>query len=139
MPSEQLPEPWRSFLRDLDTQLAGPVELHCLGGFVVAQCYGLTRPTADIDILESKGTDLITLAKLAGRASPLYKRHGVYIDVVTVAEVPDNYDERLTTVLDGTFENLQLRIFERHDSGSRSSRKRGSADRIDDHPSCLCG
>jgi hypothetical protein len=23
------PEPWRSFLRDLDTQLAGPTELHC--------------------------------------------------------------------------------------------------------------
>ena len=91
MPSDPLPEPWRSFLRDLDTQLAGPTELHCLGGFVVAQCYGLMRPTADIDILESKGTDLITLAKLAGRTSPLYKRHGVYIDVVTVVDVPDNY------------------------------------------------
>src|ERR1700730_2037851 len=97
MPSDPLPEPWRSFLRDLDTQLAGPTELHSFGGFVVAQCYGLRRPTADIDILESKGTDLITIAKLAGRTSPLYKRHGVYIDVVTVADVPDNYDERLTT------------------------------------------
>jgi hypothetical protein len=64
VPSDSLPEPWRSFLWDLDTQLAGPTELHCFGGFVVAQCYGLTRPTADIDILESKGTDLITLAKL---------------------------------------------------------------------------
>ena len=94
MPSDPLPEPWRSFLRDLDTQLAGPTELHCFGGFVVAQCYGLMRPTADIDILESKGTDLHTIAKLAGRTSPLHKRHGVYIDVVTVADVPDNYDER---------------------------------------------
>jgi hypothetical protein len=73
------------------------------------------RPTADIDVLESKGTDLITLTKLAGRTSPLYKRHGVYIDVVTVADVPDNYDERLTTVLDASFEKLQFRIFERHD------------------------
>ena len=54
MASDPLPEPWRSFLRDLDTQLAGPTELHCLGGFVVAQCYGLMRPTADIDILESR-------------------------------------------------------------------------------------
>ena len=115
MPSDPLPEPWRSFLRDLDTQLAGPTELHCFGGFVVAHCYGLTRPTADIDILESRGTDLITLAKLAGRTSPLYKRHGVYIDVVTVADVPDNYDERLTTALDGLFDKLRLRIFERHD------------------------
>jgi hypothetical protein len=95
--------------------LAGPPELHCFGGFVVAQCYGLMRPTADIDVLESKGTDLTTLAKLAGRTSPLYKRHGVYIDVVTVADVPDNYDERLTTALDASFEKLQFRIFERHD------------------------
>jgi hypothetical protein len=115
MPSEPLPEPWRSFLLDLDKQLAGPTELHCFGGFVVAQCYGLMRPTADIDILESKGTDLITIAKLAGRTSRLYKRHGVYIDVVTVADVPDNYDERLTTALDASFEKLQFRIFERHD------------------------
>lgn len=97
MPSDRLPEPWRSFLQELDTLLAGPTELHCFGGFVVAQCYGLMRPTADIDILESKGTDLLTIAKLAGRTSPLHKRHGVYIDVVTVADVPDNYDERLTT------------------------------------------
>ena len=46
MPADALPEPWRTFLRDLDTQLAGPTELHCFGGFVVAQCYGLMRPTA---------------------------------------------------------------------------------------------
>ena len=115
MPSDPLPEPWRSFLRDLDTQLAGPTELHCFGGFVVAQCYGLMRPTADIDILDSKGTDLITIAKLAGPTSPLHKRHGVYIDVVTVADVPDNYEERLATALDASFEKLQFRIFERHD------------------------
>jgi hypothetical protein len=57
------------FTRDLDTQLAGPTELHCFGGFVVAQYYGLTRPTADIDALESRGTDLITLAKLGASSS----------------------------------------------------------------------
>ena len=58
------------------------------------------RPTADIDVLESRGTDLHTIARLAGRNSPLYTRHGVYIDVVTVVDVPDNYAERLTTALD---------------------------------------
>jgi hypothetical protein len=46
--------------------LASPTELHCLGGFVVAEYYGLMRATADIDILESRGTDLATLAKLVG-------------------------------------------------------------------------
>ena len=39
----------------------------------------------------------------------------MYIDVVTLADVPDNYDERLTTALDGLFEKLRFRIFERHD------------------------
>jgi hypothetical protein len=75
VPSNQLPEPWRSFLRDLDTQLAGPTELHCFGGFVVAQCYGLTRPTADIDIVESKGTNLITLAKLTKVETEWLREH----------------------------------------------------------------
>ena len=114
MPSDSLHEPWLSFLRELDRQLATPTELHCFGGFVVAEYYGLMRPTADIDILESRGTDLATLAKLAGRQSTLHKRHGVYIDVVTIADVPDNYDERLITP-SGAFDNLRLRVFERHD------------------------
>jgi len=114
MPSDSLHEPWLSFLRELDRQLASPTELHCLGGFVVAEYYGLMRATADIDILESRGTDFATLAKLAGRKSTLHKRHGVYIDVVTIADVPDNYDERLITA-PASFDNLSLRVLERHD------------------------
>src|SRR5688500_5098659 len=100
MLSDLLPEPWRSFLPDLDRQLAGPTDPHCFRGFVVAQRYVLMRPTADSDVLESRRTDLRPIAKLAGRNSPLHTRHGVYIDVVTVADVPDNYDERLTTAFD---------------------------------------
>lgn len=34
-------EPWRSFLRELDELLTAPVELRCLGGFVVTQQYGI--------------------------------------------------------------------------------------------------
>lgn len=75
MHSEAFQEPWASFLHDLDERLSHPTELHCFGGFVVAQCYGLTRPTADIDILWSTGTDLATIAALAGRQSDLHKRH----------------------------------------------------------------
>ncbi len=83
MPSEPLREPWRSFLRELDEALSVPTELHCLGGFVVAECYGLTRPTADIDVIESKGAALLDIARLAGHGSVLHARHEVYIDVVT--------------------------------------------------------
>lgn len=43
-------DPWKSFLTDLDAKLVGPTELHCLGGFVVAEHYGLIRATGDIDL-----------------------------------------------------------------------------------------
>ena len=98
----QLREPWESFLRELDEQLAEPTELHCLGGFVVAELYGLERPTADVDILEaSKGTDSATLVRLAGKGSPLHKRHKVFLDVVTVAAVPEDYESRLVDLAPG--------------------------------------
>ena len=61
-------EPWRSFLRDLDAALKAPVELRCLGGFVVAQHYGIGRETADIDFLvataQSPEDDVEALAGL---------------------------------------------------------------------------
>jgi hypothetical protein len=43
------PEPWRSFLRELDERLTQAVELHCIGGFVVSLHYGVGRQTSDID------------------------------------------------------------------------------------------
>jgi|SRR5262252_8273663 len=39
MPADQethaLPSPWREFLSELDDMLTQPVELHCIGGFVL--------------------------------------------------------------------------------------------------------
>lgn len=131
MPTDRLHEPWRSFLREFDEQLKAPTELHCLGGFVVAECYGLTRATADIDILESKGTDLAEIARLAGRGSPLHKRHKVFVDVVTVAEVPQDYADRLGAVLGDSFEKLRLRVFERHDLVLAKLTRNSDRDRAD--------
>lgn len=70
-------EPWRSFLADLDAKLVGPTELHCLGGFVVSEHYGLIRATGDIDVLEIRGTAAATLIGLSGKNSDLHKRHKV--------------------------------------------------------------
>jgi hypothetical protein len=35
MSSKSIPEPWNSFLVDLDAALTDDVELHSLGGFVI--------------------------------------------------------------------------------------------------------
>src|SRR6266536_2859847 len=94
MPPE-LREPWHGFLTDLDTLVAHTVQLHCCGGFVVTVLYGLARATADLDVLSIiPHGDQRDLAAFASRGSDLHKRHNVYLDVVTVATHPDNYESR---------------------------------------------
>jgi len=51
-PREATPEPWRSFLNELDRIATSTARLDCIGGFVVTMLYGLSRPTADVDVLE---------------------------------------------------------------------------------------
>jgi hypothetical protein len=99
----------------LDQELTQDTELHCMGGFVLGEHYGLVRPTADLDVLESAGTGKSMIAQLAGRGSPLHKRFRVYIDIVTVADVPDDYDTRLVAMDVEGLEQLRLKALERHD------------------------
>jgi len=71
-------EPWASFLRELDELLKGSVELHCLGGFVVTQQYGIGRETADIDflsIVRSREDDVEALAGLGSDALSKLERN----------------------------------------------------------------
>ena len=132
MPADSLSEPWRSFLLDLDDELKGPTEVHCFGGFVVAEHYGLVRPTADIDIIAATGAaDLKTLAALAGKGSALAKQHQVYLDIVTVATVPENYEQRLIDIFPEMFDNLTLKAFERHDLVLAKLTRNGDRDRED--------
>jgi hypothetical protein len=51
--SREIPEPWRAFLGDLDRELVTPVELHCLGGFVVTMLYAHAVPL-DIGTLRAR-------------------------------------------------------------------------------------
>lgn len=132
MSLDSLSEPWRSFLLGLDQELKGITDLHCFGGFVVAEYYGLMRPTADIDIIEAAGaTDLKTLGALAGKGSALAKQHHVYLDIVTVATVPEDYESRLIDIYPGTFKNLRLKAFERHDLVLAKLSRNGDRDRED--------
>lgn len=97
MPPEYSPnpaapdEPWYSFLQDLDDRLTEETILHCMGGFAVVQAYGLARSTADIDVIAvlPYGT-ASQVVELAGRESVLRVRYGLYVDVVTLASVPES-------------------------------------------------
>ena len=112
----ELPEPWKSFLADLDGTISSDVALHCLGGFVVTACYGLPRPTGDLDVLlVSPSESQATLVTLAGQNSELHKKHSVYLDVVTVATHPENYEQRLMEVFPGACQHIRLFALDPYD------------------------
>jgi len=111
-----LPEPWWSFLREVDGALSSPVELHCLGGFVLGALWGLPRPTADVDfvaIRPSRSAD--ELLRVAGEGSDISKKRGLHFQQVTIAEFPADYESRLTELAPAGFRRLRVLVFEVHD------------------------
>jgi hypothetical protein len=125
-----IPEPWGDFLRDLDRDLERPVALHCLGGFVMTMLYGLTRPTADIDVLVVRPP--MDLNKLGGIGSALHKKHRVYVQLVTVLEAyPEEYEERLTEMFPGALRNLRLFALDPYDLALTKLRRNSQRDRED--------
>ena len=72
------PPPWHAFFLDLDDALSGAARLDCIGGFVVTQLYGFSRPTADVDVIELAPRDAsITLMELAMQGGPLHRKHRI--------------------------------------------------------------
>jgi len=131
MPPE-IPQPWRAFLSDLDSRLTEAVELVCGGGFVMSLQYGLARPTADVDVVEVRPQPLtVDLMTLAGRASPLHRKYGVYLDHVTVSTCPDGYEDRLAEMFPGVFRWLRLFAFDAYDLALSKLGRNAERDRED--------
>jgi len=81
----ELPDPWRRFLADVDGMLPLRVQLHCLGGFVLAVRHRLPRTTSDVDDIEVVPRDAMeTLQRIAGRTSPLARKDRLYFQHVGV-------------------------------------------------------
>jgi len=99
-----IPDPWKSFLAELDSLLPENVTLHCLGGFVLALLYNLPRPTADIDYVHINPLPAQEhLLAIAGLGSKLAKKHKLYLQRASIADLPSNYEDRLV--------ELDLRLY----------------------------
>jgi hypothetical protein len=109
------PEPWRSFFAEVDSCLTEEVQLHCFGGFVATQFYGVARDTSDIDFLSVAPNVGSALMDIGGKGSALHRKHKVYLDAVTIATAPDNYEDRLTPMFPGAWSHLRLFALEAHD------------------------
>lgn len=126
------PEPWLSFLNAIDVGIDESVDLHCMGGFAVVQAFGLARATADIDVLSVVPySSSARLLELAGKASPLRRRHKVYLDVVTVTAAPENYADRLVPLYPCCWKRLHLFVLEAHDLALTKLERNFERDRAD--------
>jgi hypothetical protein len=118
-PRATLPRPWDKFLQEVDELLGRPVEIHCLGGFVLIVLYGREIPTGDIDYIEAIPPEEVTnLERLAGRESKLASKYGVYFQFVPVggiADVPENYATRLIDLFPARFSKLRLQALDPYD------------------------
>ncbi len=107
---------WFVLLKEVDQLLTARVEIHCLGGFVLAAAHGLPRPTGDLDYIAAKPADSAArLEVIAGRDSALARKHGLYPQYVTVADVPEDYTDRLAELFADQFTRLRLLALEIHD------------------------
>ena len=107
--SKHPPEPWNSLLKDLDTMADSPVRLDCIGGFVITQLYGLDRATADIDVIELAPPDFAAaVISRASKGTPLAQKHRIYIDRVSVAAIPEDYESRLIEMFPAAYRHLRL-------------------------------
>ena len=132
MPSNSIPEPWKSFLCEIDSQVKERIDLHCLGGFVVTMLYGLKRPTADVDVLVIAPThQRELLLQLASKGSKVHQKYKLYLDYVTVAEVPEDYEERLTEMFPKEFRYLRLLAFDPYDLALAKLERNTQRDRDD--------
>jgi hypothetical protein len=109
-----LPTPWKEFLSEIDKMLDEPLELHCIGGFVVAYFYGLARPTGDIDYFTAIPANL-NLPEVAGEGSSLHKKYGICLHKVGVITLPEDYETRLVEMAKGQFKYLRILVPDAYD------------------------
>jgi hypothetical protein len=106
MPAEnQLPSPWREFLAEIDGMLTEELDLHCVGGFVVACFYGLGRMTGDLDYYTAVPANF-NLLEVAGEGLKLHRKYGLCLHQAAVMTLPEDYEMRLTEMAKGCFKHI---------------------------------
>jgi uncharacterized nucleotidyltransferase DUF6036 len=128
----QVPAPWDKFLGALDEQLPRSVSLECLGGFVMSALYGFPRPTSDVDFLSLAPKDQFDkVIALAGQGSPLHKKYGLYLQHVGIANVPEDYENRLQEMFPNHYKKLRLFALDRYDLALSKLERNAAVDRDD--------
>jgi hypothetical protein len=127
-----LEEPWHDFFSELDSAITEEVCLHCLGGFVIQQCYGLPRTTSDVDVISFTPNDQRSLLlQRGGEGSPLHRKYGVYLQSVSVAQLCLNYEDRLNAMFPGAYRYIRLFALDAYDLALSKLDRNSEIDRAD--------
>jgi len=130
--SDRPPEPWDSFLKELDDAVNTTVRLDCIGGFVVTLSYGLARPTADVDLIEPAPRAAAEIMMGLGiRGGPLHQKYGIYLDRVAVAAILEDYETRLVEMFPDAYHNLHLMALDPYDLALSELERNSQKDRDD--------
>jgi hypothetical protein len=127
-----IPDPWLSFLREVDHALKQQVVVHCLGGFVLTVMWALPRPTGDVDVIEVEpSAAAANLLTVGGEGSVLSERYHLQFHEVTIAEYPSEYASRLVDITPVGFRRLRLMALEVHDLALAKLSRNSQRDRED--------
>ena len=99
---------------------------------MVANFYGLGRPTADVDVIEIAPRNAAeTIMAIGLRGSPLSKRYGIYLDRVGIAAIPEDYEDRLVEMFPDAYQHLRLMAVDPYDLALSKLERNGQKDRDD--------
>src|SRR5260370_1352321 len=97
-------------------------------GFVTS----VSRRLAEVDVLSIVlASQRAFILELAGRGSPLHKKYRLHIECVTVAAIPEDYEQRLTEMFPGSFSYLRLLALDPYDVALSKLERNSQRDRDD--------
>jgi Nucleotidyltransferase of unknown function (DUF6036) len=124
---QPLPSPWVEFLTELDGMLNEPLDLHCVGGFVVAYFYGFPRTTGDLDYYTAVPANL-NLLEITGEGSRLHEKYGVFLHKAAVMTLPEDYETRLIEMIPRYFKHIRLLVVDPYDCILSKLERNGDVD-----------
>ncbi|MGD0942218.1 MAG: DUF6036 family nucleotidyltransferase, partial [Terracidiphilus sp.] len=90
------------------------------------------RPTADVDVVELAPRAAAEIRMELGiRCGPLHQKYRTYFDRVTVAALPESYEDRLVEMFPGAYRNLHLMALDPYELALSKLERNSQKDRDD--------
>ena len=94
--------------------------------------YDFDRETSDVDILPvATNREINSALSLGLKGSKLHKKYKVYLEIVGMAPIPQDYEQRLTEIHPGTFKHLHLFALDPYDLALSKIERNSQRDRDD--------